>query len=393
MAGTGRHESAKLRIEVCGLRERSIEFLLVLRLDKLRYDGKFGLAWMNPVLYYPPLTEKQTLEIFEVNLRRLREIEAAKAAALVDPDHDDPSHQSALRILIDDRRIMRFARSHFTEHRYGGRWNGRQIRNAFQVAYSLAQSCMHIVDESDEECADDTDDNGKPMVTTFTLDDEQFRTVSKSIERFDKYLDRTRGADADRAKHFQVRNDDFRDDEGPQPRPPRIAAPGRRRSRPRHGPESRRYGPESQRYDPDLQRYSPESQRYGPESQRYDAEGQRYGPESRLGAPRHSPLPSHSGVSDVDMDDQTRSRNRQSAPQNGSSTMSMKPSQSSTRFPPASPSFRREPDFDFASQTLSNSDDYSEEENVSRRGSVGGGTVKHHGRDYSHGGRMKGHKH
>ncbi|ROV99652.1 hypothetical protein VSDG_03102 [Cytospora chrysosperma] len=294
-------------------------------------------------LYYPPLSRKQTLEIFEVNIRRLREIEAAKEAAQEGLDRNDPSYQTALE--IDDRRIMQFAKKHFNDHRESERWNGRQIRNAFQVAYSLAQSGLRNEDDSDDEGPDlDTVDNDNSTVTKSILDHEQFEVVSKSIERFDKYLAWTRGLDADRARYLQVRNDEFRDDDDRGPHRPR-----------RSGPEQR---------------------------PRYLARG----PDLRLEeAPYHSRLPSLSGVSDVDVDDkgwgtdQTRTQKRRSLPQKGG-MLPMRSSQSSTHLSPASPISRRARD-EHLSQILSNSEDYSDEDNMSHRSSVGGGTAKHRSRN------------
>lgn len=41
------------------------------------------------------------------------------------------------------------------------------------------------------------------------LDRTQFYIVSQSIQRFDDYLEATRGKDSDRAKNLQVRRDDY----------------------------------------------------------------------------------------------------------------------------------------------------------------------------------------
>ncbi len=77
-------------------------------------------------IYYPPLSKEQTLEIWKLNIQRLRYI----------------SEQSKEKRPLDifDNDILKFADSQFEESsRKGtGQWNGRQIRNAFQVARSLA---------------------------------------------------------------------------------------------------------------------------------------------------------------------------------------------------------------------------------------------------------------
>lgn len=160
-------------------------------------------------LYYPPLNREQTVDIFAVNLRRLHEIEAAKAARRL--DHTP--------LEIDDDSILRFAKKHFKNHGPSQKWNGRQIRNAFQVAYSLAQFNMGKKDTDDE---DDTDDdlpqavqgNGERLSTVNRgprLDGSHFNIVSQSVERFDSYLFKTRGADADAARNLNLRNDNYHD--------------------------------------------------------------------------------------------------------------------------------------------------------------------------------------
>lgn len=302
-------------------------------------------------LYYPPLTEKQTLDIFEVNLRRLKEIEAAKAAVLAE---SDPDH---LEIVIDDRRIMRFARHHFRGAKnLSDRWNGRQIRNAFQVAYSLAQSRMHNADDSDHESSDDALDGAKPKVTKFTLDDEQFNTVRKSIAIFDDYLRKTRGEDSAVARNLNTREDDYIEGMGYQPPLPKISTPKR--------PENRR-------------------------NQR------NHGPDSRSRAHYQSPRRSPVGVSDLDVDDngwaleQTRSRNRQSMSQQGGSVKSKKPSISSTHLSPASPLAKMERDHEYPNQPLSNSEDFSDEDDMSHRGSVASGTAKQRNFEYGTGERVR----
>lgn len=98
---------------------------------------------INVSLYYPLLDNQQTVDIFEVNPRRLHEIEETKTRSR--PDHTP--------LEIDDASILKFARSHFKNHAHAPsrRWNGRQIRNAFQVAYSLAQFNMEKRDPDDSD--------------------------------------------------------------------------------------------------------------------------------------------------------------------------------------------------------------------------------------------------
>ncbi|CAN8098925.1 unnamed protein product [Discula destructiva] len=85
-------------------------------------------------LYYPPLTRQQTLEIWETNIQRLHQIERELGGERRAPMHIPSSAE------ILDYAALQF--DHFESRRQDGAvpWNGRQIRNAFQVARSLAYS-------------------------------------------------------------------------------------------------------------------------------------------------------------------------------------------------------------------------------------------------------------
>lgn len=80
---------------------------------------------------YKPLDLNQTVEIFKLNIEQLTRTEAQQSAV---------SGNTAL--VIWEKQILTFAKEHYlkNESRDGlGRWNGRQIRNAFLIASSLAQ--------------------------------------------------------------------------------------------------------------------------------------------------------------------------------------------------------------------------------------------------------------
>ncbi|KAF2646935.1 P-loop containing nucleoside triphosphate hydrolase protein, partial [Massarina eburnea CBS 473.64] len=81
-------------------------------------------------LYYPPLGKQETLDVFDINLDRLHRLEEQRYKA---------SKQPSLFIFRDD--IRKWAATHFDKcgkDNGSGRWNGRQIRNAFQIASALA---------------------------------------------------------------------------------------------------------------------------------------------------------------------------------------------------------------------------------------------------------------
>lgn len=176
-------------------------------------------------LYYYPLSMNQTLAIFDLNIKKLRAIEDAKqkqAAA---------SGQTRAALQIDTDSIMDFAKWHYSHSEQ--RWNGRQIRNAFQIASSLAD--FDLGKTSLESWDDDEDvekDDSKPE-PVLNLDYRQFQVVADAIEEFDQYLiEANAGNDEDTARNLGIRADDFDPRQTPTnrarylpPRPPRSGAP------------------------------------------------------------------------------------------------------------------------------------------------------------------------
>ncbi len=97
-------------------------------------------------LYYPPLNKAQTIEIFKVNIRKLQEIMHEKEKLQAELDSTSTA-TSAERppLAINPQSILHYAAWHYdiNEESPEQRWNGRQILNAFQIAYSLAQFEMN----------------------------------------------------------------------------------------------------------------------------------------------------------------------------------------------------------------------------------------------------------
>lgn len=132
-------------------------------------------------LLYQTLNKEQTLQIFKLNIKRLEYIEMQRGK--VQPDSSQPHLQA------DKTGILDFARRHCAQHEFDelGRWNGRQIRNAFILAAALARGD-----------ADSTGSRGRPSVV---LTDRHFQNVANNITAFDKYMARARGAlDSERAR-------------------------------------------------------------------------------------------------------------------------------------------------------------------------------------------------
>jgi hypothetical protein len=122
--------------------------------------GSFDEAFRSRIhisLYYPKLGKKETTKIWEMNLRRIEE------AKDVDVD-------------IDEVGIREFYKKHWNanEKKTSRRWNGRQIKNAFQTALALANWDFH----------ENTDSN----LTRPKLKASHFKQVAKTSNHFDDYL-------------------------------------------------------------------------------------------------------------------------------------------------------------------------------------------------------------
>jgi hypothetical protein len=114
-------------------------------------------------LHYNFLVEEQVVAIFKLNVVRLREIEEQAAKA--------PGHT---KLFIDEADIISFASDHWRNHTDGiGRWNGRQIRNAFLIAASLA----HYEGDMGE----------RPEGLQKQLTSKHFKKVEETTRRYDEY--------------------------------------------------------------------------------------------------------------------------------------------------------------------------------------------------------------
>ena len=159
-------------------------------------------------VYYPPLQRQQTLDIFEVNIKKLLEMEAERQEA----DKNAGVFEPPLR--VDRAGILRWAAAHFDNYSPSARWNGRQIRNAFQVASSLAYYDMRttLIEEG-----------GRAPRAQKTLDHSQFELVADAIYRFNMYMqETTKGTDTDMSRLDGIRTDDFDYNLSPLPRRPQY---------------------------------------------------------------------------------------------------------------------------------------------------------------------------
>lgn len=209
--------------------------------------GVFDEAFTSRIhisLYYPPLDRKSTLQIFQKNWDRI-----------------NTRYKEAGRVIdIDTSDITEFAIDYF-ENNKEGRWNGRQIRNAFQSALALAELDALGTDDVLNES-----DHNKPV----TLGRKSFDTVAEAYKGFTNYLRQVYGADfARRARENLWRFDAFG-----SPRMPNNLNTRLKIAEPVMPPPQGQWpGQSFAGYDPrNPQPYYPSRQHY-PES--YDYPGQR----------------------------------------------------------------------------------------------------------------------
>jgi hypothetical protein len=124
---------------------------------------------LHLTLYYPKLTKKQTKQIFKQNFQRIGDINIDREKKkLLTFDYRD-----------SEPKIMSWAMETWKSLR----WNGRQIRNAFQTVLALA--------EFDSK-------NKNAESKKFLVSKKHFRIVANASVQFNEYLMATHGADEDR---------------------------------------------------------------------------------------------------------------------------------------------------------------------------------------------------
>lgn len=141
-------------------------------------------------LYFPPLSKQQTLGIWELNIRRLR--------------HLEEQCKERRPLEISEKAILDFAEAQFDKNPKGtGKWNGRQIRNAFQVARSLA--LFEFANDTTRLTGLSSDEPAPAAV----LDVKHFHLMHEITESFDQYMEEVFAGmnDGDLALEYEHRAD------------------------------------------------------------------------------------------------------------------------------------------------------------------------------------------
>ncbi|KAF3180901.1 hypothetical protein TWF225_009220 [Orbilia oligospora] len=191
-------------------------------------------------LYYEPLDKDQTIEIFKMNMARLEKMEKERV------QFQETSNEKLPEVCIEEKRILDFADRHFDDSDEFERWNGRQIRNAFQIAFSLANyefQKSQVADVNKQrvlETADTTTLKVRGSVAKRSssraryhdfpvLDDIHFKQVAEATRKFSQYMQAaTNSTDRDFAQSGGYRADDWHYDDRQSPWARQPVYPGPR---------------------------------------------------------------------------------------------------------------------------------------------------------------------
>ncbi|KAM0264403.1 hypothetical protein ACHAPA_008329 [Fusarium lateritium] len=148
-------------------------------------------------LAYPTIRAQETKEIWEGILNRI----------------EKDNKTAAIKIKFDRNALLKFASQHYETHKKTDTsWNGRQIRNAFQLAIALG----HHDRERNVAQAQGAKEGGilshEKKWRSVRLTVDNFRSIAKTARDFDDYLSATRGNDSHNAKQWSLRYDDQTED-------------------------------------------------------------------------------------------------------------------------------------------------------------------------------------
>ncbi|XEV01770.1 hypothetical protein FSHL1_007057 [Fusarium sambucinum] len=144
-------------------------------------------------LAYPTIRLKETLEIWEGILDRLTR----------------DNQTTKIKVKFDRSALLTWADRHYRAHEpMNTAWNGRQIRNAFQLAISLG----HHDRDRNLAAANMTNAqaiaSGEKKWTMVKLTTANFNNIAKTARDFEDYLHATRGDDSEIAKTLALRHDE-----------------------------------------------------------------------------------------------------------------------------------------------------------------------------------------
>ncbi|KAH7309949.1 P-loop containing nucleoside triphosphate hydrolase protein [Rhexocercosporidium sp. MPI-PUGE-AT-0058] len=133
---------------------------------------------LHLTLYYPKLTKKQTIKIWERNLEHMKSV------------NEERKGMGQLAITYKRKAILEFVEKNWKVLS----WNGRQIRNAFQTAIALGEFKAKS-------------DTSELETKSPSLSIRQFKIIATASVQFNHYLRETHGVDEDTvAKRDMIRS-------------------------------------------------------------------------------------------------------------------------------------------------------------------------------------------
>jgi hypothetical protein len=115
-----------------------------------------------------------------------------------------------VRIEFNRTTLLDFASAHYRRHEpTDSTWNGRQVRNAFQIAIALGQyeRLTRIKDEG--LSLDEALTSKNKNLTTVRLTKRNFLNIASTARDFEDYITSIRGSDSSVARANQHRDDDY----------------------------------------------------------------------------------------------------------------------------------------------------------------------------------------
>jgi SpoVK/Ycf46/Vps4 family AAA+-type ATPase len=171
---------------------RTLEYypgILILTTNRVGAFDEAVVSRIQLFLYYPPLDEEKTMKVWHVHINRVR------VSGIINIDYED------------EAMIMEFAQEEWAE---GRRWNGRQIRNFFQTAISLASynaTKAHQKSIEDGRIGKNSKPD-RPRLTTRTL-----KIVAETSGKFIDYINSTVPDGSHKKQQLDEgsRNDDWKE--------------------------------------------------------------------------------------------------------------------------------------------------------------------------------------
>ncbi|KAK4450280.1 P-loop containing nucleoside triphosphate hydrolase protein, partial [Podospora aff. communis PSN243] len=165
--------------------------ILILTTNRVGVVDEAFKSRIHVSLSYPPIGLAETRQIWDNILNRIKRDNKT--------GHDIP-------IRFDRSRLLAYAEKHYRRNEpTESAWNGRQIRNAFQLAIALGQ---HEREETLKEMrpSGDADGPGKKLLP-IKLTTANFKSIAATARAFEDYLAEVRGKDSKIAREESIRDD------------------------------------------------------------------------------------------------------------------------------------------------------------------------------------------